>query len=296
MSADRVDKSWKTKGLTAYSNDAILNTLRHYGVTVDEAGFRELAKESTPLHVAGGWKTSWKGTGQFQAFPYAAAEELITRYFPERVTPFQLAQIVIAAILRASEVLNGQPDQSASAFEDFEKKKASLPAPGEARNLFNSELIGFLERFVQPFNNLPRELAKAGHRELAMKFAGLQEGIFTDRVGVVTALVRAMGDDREAALKDLVTAASEPSKDVYARHASVDALFQAEAWPELKRVGLSLFDACAEEKVWPVADSVAHMLASSLQKSGNADKAYGDEVLKRFTLAHQHVGGHGHGH
>ena len=296
MSADRVDKSWKTKGLTGYSSDAILNTLRHYGVTVDEASFRDVAKDSTPLHIAGGWKPSWKGTGQFQQFPYAAAEELLTRFFPDRLTPFQLAQVVITAILRGSAVLAGEPDDSAQVFADFEKKKASLPPPGEARNLFNSELIGFLERFVQPFNNLPRDLAKAGKRDLAMKFAELQEGIFHDRVGAVTGLVRAVTDDREAALKDLVTLASDPSRDVYARHSGIDALFQAEGWAELKRTGLALFDACAEQKQWPVADSVAHMLASALQKSGNTDKAYGEEVLKRFTLAHQHVGGHGHGH
>jgi len=296
MSADRVDKSWKTKGLTSYTNDAILNTLRHYGVSVDEASFRDVAKDSTPLHIAGGWKPSWKGTGQFQQFPYAAAEELLTRYFPDRLTPFQLAQVVITAILRGSAVLAGEPDDSASVFADFEKKKSSLPLPGEARNLFNSELIGFLERFVQPFNSLPRELAKVGQRELAMKFAALQEGIFLDRVGAVTGLVRAVTDDRDAALKDLAALAADPSKDVFARHSGLDALFQAEGWAELKRTGLPLFDECADQKQWPAADSIAHMLASAMKKSGSTDSAYNDEVLKRFTLAHQHVGGHGHGH
>ncbi len=296
MSTDRVDKSWKTKGLGGYSNDAILNTLRHYGVTVDETGFRDLAKESTPLHIAGAWKPSWKGTGQFQQFPYAAAEELLTRYFPERLTPFQLAQTVIAAILRASAVMGGQADASAEVFEEFEAKKATLPAPGEQRNLFNSELIGFLERFQQPFNSLPKDLAKAGHRELAMKFARLHEGIFPDRVGAITALVRAVTDDREPAIKELVALGADASRDVFSRHAAVDSLFQAEAWEALKPVGLSLFDACADKNVWPVADSVAHMLASAMQKSGNADKLYAAEVTKRFNLAHQHVGGHGHGH
>ncbi len=296
MSTDRVDKSWKSKGLGGYSNDAILNTLRHYGVTVDETTFRDLAKDSTPLHIAGAWKPSWKGTGQFQQFPYAAAEELLTRYFPDRLTPFQLAQTVIAAILRASAVMGGQPDVSADVFAEFEAKKATLPAPGEQRNLFNSELIGFLERFQQPFNSLPKDLAKAGHRELAMKFAGLHEGIFPDRVGAVTALVRAVTDDRDAAVKELVALGSDTSRDLFARHAAVDALYQAEAWDALKPLGLKLFDACAEKKQWPVADSIAHMLASAMQKSGASDKVYAEEVMKRFTLAHQHVGGHGHGH
>ncbi len=292
---DKVDKGWKTKGLTGYSTDAVFNTLRHYGVSVDEASFRELAKDSTPLHIAGAWKTAWKGTGQFQQFPYAAAEELLTRYFPDRLTPFQLAQTVINAIVKSSALLSGQPDETAEVFAQFDQKKSSLPAPGELRNLFNSELIGFLERFHQAFNDLPKALAKAGHREVALKFAGLHEDIFLDRVGAVTALVRALTGDREAALKELVALGGDANKDVFARHAAVDALFQAEAWAELKPVGLSLFDAAAQNKQWPVADSVAHLLASALQKSQDTDSVYREEVLKRFTLAHEHVGGH-HGH
>ncbi len=171
-----------------------------------------------------------------------------------------------------------------------------MPPPGEQRNLFNSEVIGFIERFQQPFNSLPKDLAKAGHRELAMKFASLHEGIFPDRVGAITTLVRAGTDDREAAVKELIALASDGSHDVFSRHAAVDSLFQAEAWESLNPAGLELFDACAEQKQWPVADSVAHMLASAMQKSGNTDQTYEAEVMKRFTLAHQHVGGHGHGH
>lgn len=37
--ADRVDKSWKDKGLGAFSTQAILGTLAHYGVALDEGGF-----------------------------------------------------------------------------------------------------------------------------------------------------------------------------------------------------------------------------------------------------------------
>ena len=86
------------------------------------------------------------------------------------------------------------------------------------------------------------------------------------------------------------------ARRVLPTHAAVDSLFQAEAWESLNPAGLELFDACAEQKQWPVADSVAHMLASAMQKSGNTDQTYEAEVMKRFTLAHQHVGGHGHGH
>ena len=77
---------------------------------------------------------------------------------------------------------------------------------------------------------------------------------------------------------------------------SADALYQVEAWPELKRVGLELFDTAADKTQWPVADSIAHLLAAALKTSGNTDPSYSAEVLKRFTLAHEHVGGHGHGH
>ena len=73
MSADRVDKQWKERGLEQYSTQAIIGSLNHYGVTVDEAGFRQLAAERYPLEIAGTWRGTWKGKGQFLQLPYVAA-------------------------------------------------------------------------------------------------------------------------------------------------------------------------------------------------------------------------------
>lgn len=295
MSADRVDKSWKSKGLTAYSDEAILNTLAHYGVNVDEASFRDVAKESTPLRIAGEWKPKWKGTGQFQLLPYFAAEELVRRWLPDRFTPFQLAQTLINAMARADEVLAGQPDQTAALFAEFEKKKGSLPPEVELRSLFNSEVVGFLEHFDEAFSRLPKELVKAGHRDLAFKFAQLHETIFPSRAGLVTGLVRALTGEREPALKELAAIVADANRDVFARHTALDSLWQADAWSDM-RAGLGLFDACAAQKQWPVADSVAHLLAAALKKSSPVDEAYAAEVYDRVELAHQHVEAHGHGH
>ena len=48
MSTDRVDKAWQRKGLKDYSTEAIIGTLGHYGIQVNEADFRD--RKSTRLN------------------------------------------------------------------------------------------------------------------------------------------------------------------------------------------------------------------------------------------------------
>ena len=38
--SERVGKDWQNKGIDTFSTEAILGTLAHYGVTIDEASFR----------------------------------------------------------------------------------------------------------------------------------------------------------------------------------------------------------------------------------------------------------------
>ncbi|MBE2253722.1 MAG: hypothetical protein IAE78_29605 [Myxococcus sp.] len=297
MSTERVDKQWKTKGLSGYSTGAILGTLNHYGVKADEASFKALGGTQYPMQIAGEWKLAWKGTGPFLPFPYAAADELMRRFFPERVTPAHLAEKIVTVLGRASELLQGKPAEVEPAVDELEKLVATLPAPSETRTLFTSELVGFLDRFAEPFEQLPSALQRAGHAALAQRVATSQENLFPDRKGVVTALLEAQAgasSDGLAKLSALVSAA--PGRTIFTRYWALDALSQLEAIEPLKQHGLTLFDDAASENRWPLADSVIHLMARHLERAPamKGDPAFVEGVVSRFEEAHRKVGHHGH--
>lgn len=297
MSAERVDKQWKTKGLGGYSTGAILGTLNHYGVAIDEAGFKAAAEGQYPMQLAGGWKLAWKGTGPFLPFPYAAADELMRRFFPGRVTPAHLAEKIVKVLGSAAELLSGKPAQLDAGLAELETTIATLPAPGETRSLFTSELVGFLDRFAEPFEQLPQALQRAGHADQARKVALVQEQLFPDRTGVVTALLSARAGDHAAgvsALTALVTPAD--GRTIFTRYWALDGLSQLDAIDAIKAHGLALFDDAAKENRWPLADSVIHLVARHLEQSPTlkGDPAFVEAVVSRFDEAHQRVGHHGH--
>lgn len=297
MSAERVDKQWKTKGLGGYSTAAILGTLNHYGVTVDEAGFKALAESGYPLQIAGEWKLTWKGTGPFQPFPYAAADELMRRLLPGRVTPAHLAEKIVTLLGRASERLAGREAPFEDSLSDVEAVVASLPAPGERRTLFTSELVRFLDRFAEAFERLPTALQTNGHPALAQRSAGLQEALFPDRQGVVTALLEAQAGAKESGVAKLAGLVSaQPERTIFTRYWALDALAQLDAFEPIKAHGLQLFDDAAKENRWPLADSVIHLMARQLEQSPTlkADPAFVEGVVSRFEEAHRRVGHHGH--
>jgi hypothetical protein len=291
MTSERVDKQWKTKGLKGYSTGAILGTLGHYGVTLDEASFTAAAKDKTPLEVATSWRDQWKGKGQFEAYPYAAVEELLNRLLPDQLTPMTFAVALVEVIARAAQALSGKTEGLNEAFDTCEKKVALLPA-GDRRDAFNQELIGFLERFGQLFNDLPKQLALKSQKDIALRFAALQESIFADRAGCVTGLVRALTGERDVVLKELEAKVS--SGDLFARVSAIDALYQADGDAVIKAHGCKLFDDAAAENKWGLADTVAHLLANVVRRT--SDNAFADEVLPRFNKAHEMVGHHNHGH
>ncbi len=291
--SERVEKQWKDKGLAAYSTSAIIGTLNHYGVKLDEPALKAAAADRSPLELAGEWGRTWKGTGQFAAFPYAAANELIARLFPERPTPMRVAQNLLELIAQGLRVASGQPGDLGPAYATFEKFVPNLPAVGERRDAFLQELVSFIESWARPFNELPTQLAKAGKKEDALRFATVQETLFTDREGCVKALVRAETGEREAAITELDAWAADTSREVFKRYSALDALYQLQAWGGIKAAGLSVFDVAAAQEKWTLADSVAHLLAHMVQASG-ADKTYAQQVEQRLELAHRHSGGHHH--
>lgn len=291
MSA-RVDKQWKDKGLTGYSTEAILGTLGHYGIQLDEAGFKATAESRFPLELAVEWKPKWKGTGQFAPFPYAAANELFDRLLPEAPAPMKTAHILLDLIANALKLVAARPDANLeAAFKNWDELVPRLPPKGDRRDAFLRELVTFLESWAQSFNELPERLAKAGKKDEALRFARVHEVLFTDREGCMTALVRAQSGEREAAVADLKKWTEDTGRDVFARYSALDALFQLEEFETAKSLGLAVFDDAAREAKWGLADSIAHLLGHLVQKIGG-DAAYLREVRNRLDRAHAHTGGH----
>lgn len=288
---DRVDKQWKDKGLAGYSTEAILGTLGHYGVALDEAGFRTAAQARFPMELALSWKAKWKGTGQFATFLFAAASELYGRLVPDAVPPAKVATKLLEVIATGLGSLAGKPSDLPAALTGLEELLSKLPAPGERRDSFLSEFVGYVQAWAKPFNELPSQLAAAGRKDEALRVAKVNEGLFPDREGCVTALVRAATGERDAVVADLKARVGDPAKDVFARYAALDALFTLEEHETVKLQGLHVFDAAAAGQKWGLADTIAHLLGHLVQKVG-ADGAYVREVQSRLELAHHHGGGH----
>ncbi len=288
----RVDKQWKEKGLTTYSTEAIFATLGHYGITVDETSFKETAAALFPLDLAIDWKPKWKGTGQFAPFPYAAASELFSRLLPDLPSPMKTAHILLDLIANALKLVAGREDAKLNdAFKNWDELVPRLPPAGERRDAFLRELVTFLESWAQTFNELPERLAKAGKKEDAMRFALVHEVLFTDREGCMIALVRAHTGERDGAVGDLKKWADDATRDVFARYAAIDALFQLEELEAAKPLGISVFDEAAKQEKWGLADSIAHLLSHIVQKAGG-DASFVREVRSRLDRAHAHTGGH----
>lgn len=291
---ERVDKQWRNKGLTEYSVSAILGTLTHYGVALDEAAFRTSADGRFPLELAVQWKPHWKGTGQFAAFPYAAANELFNRLLPHSPTPIKTAHVVLDVIAHALKLESKLADADfAKAIAGWEELVPKLPPKGERRDIFMEELVSVLESWAQTFNELPERLAKSGNKDAALKLAHVHELLFPDREGCMTAVVRAHTGEREAAVADLTTWAADKTRDVFARYSALDSLYQLEAYEGIKAHGLVVFDEAAAQGKWGLADAVAHLLGHLTQKT-EVDGTFVRDVRARLDRAHAHTGGHHH--
>ncbi len=286
---ERVDKAWKDKGLAGYSTSALLGTLQHYGAAVDEATAKQSLAGKFPMEVARAWQATWTGKGQFAAFPYAAADELLKRLFPETPTPLTLASALITLTERAVAQAQGKPPEGFDrAFELAEAAIAQLPTADDRREVYLRELLGTLRTVAGPFNAMPKALFDAGQKDAGLRFAKVVEAIFTERAGCVTALLRALGGDA-AALDELKAKAADAAGDMYGRYAALDCLAQASAFAQLRETGLGVFDAAAQAQDWELADAVAHTLADEVRSGRATDNVFVAEVERRFALAHRHA-------
>jgi hypothetical protein len=205
----------------------------------------------------------------------------------------KLATTLIELIAACMRRLDGQSAELELAFAGWDAVATGLPPEGHRRDLFVGEVVGYLEPWAKPFGDLPQLLAKNAHPAEATRFALVHEALFPDKKGCATAVVRATSGEREPVVAELSAWAGEPGRDVFARYAALDALFQLEAWEAIRAHGLAVFDLAAEQAKWTLADAAAHLLARVTDEL-SVDQAFLAEVERRLDRAHAMTGGHHH--
>lgn len=283
----RVDKNWQVRGLEEYAVEAIFGTLAHYGVTVDEAGYKALAQTDFPLGIAHEWHQNWSGKGQFSRFPAAASEELWRRFCAGELAPTDLALAVVKLLGALADALAGKADDGtwASRFAVVENYLPKIP---EARRApFMGELVGALGEWMEQFDRMGEALAKQGLNDLADRYVKLEEALFTERIGVAGALVQAARGQTAEAIAALVALADDAKRDDYARLSAVDALLDLEALDDSKRVLLSLVDKAEAAKDVELASASVELLTELLHidpklKERHEIRARVDALAKSF--------------
>ncbi|MFY0564886.1 hypothetical protein ACN28E_13600 [Archangium lansingense] len=305
MSTDRVDKAWQRKGLKDYSTEAIVGTLGHYGVTVSEADFRQLAEKQYPASIAEAWLPQWKGTGQFAPFPYAAAGELWKRWQSGRLAPYELSESLAQLMGALGQLLQGmQQAPVASSFERMNEVRKRVPVndKGEPDLGFMQEALSvFDERAARTFDDLAEMLAKAGHAEHAEAFADLEEFLLPDRRGIAKPIIRASRGERDAALEDLQKAATDSSRTPISRVLAVEGLLHLKANDKVAAVGRPLLEEAERIQDWHLAlDLVARLehaykqlgdstaLAALAQDRARVEKAHDEAHPGHRRHQHQH--------
>lgn len=303
VSTDRVDKAWQHKGLKDYSTEAILGTLGHYGVQVDEAGFRELAGKQYPGGIAEGWMPRWKGTGQFAPFPYAAAGELWRRWLSDRLAPLELSESLAQLMGALGALLQGsQQAPVGTAFERMNevRKRVPLNDKGEPEPGFMQEALRvFDERAARAFDDLAEMLAQAGHPDDADAFADVEEFLLAERRGISKPIVRAAKGERDAALGDLEKVATDGARTPLSRVLAVDALLHLKANDKVAAVGRPLLEEAERIQDWHLALDVVARLEHAYKQLGDRTALAGlAKDRARVEAAHDaaHPGHRRHGH
>lgn len=246
MSKERVEKGWQSQGLGKYSTEAILGTLGHYGITVTEEDFRQLAEKGYPLSIGSEWAQKWKGTGPFKPFPFAAAQELWRRWVPDRVAPHELSEALaelMGTLMSRLQGSQGADAQGASAFEKMNALRSRIPVDDKGAPLvgFIEEALGvFNERIVEQFDGLAEALAEGGFGEDAEAFADLEEFLLPERRGISKAIVRATKGDTSGAAADLTAIVGDASRAPITRLLGVEGLIHIEAHAEAASSGRAL--------------------------------------------------------
>jgi hypothetical protein len=297
MSA-RVDKQWQQKGLKAYGTEAILGTLQHYGVAVDEAGFKTLADSHFPLAMAQGWHATWKGTGQFAQFPFAAAQELWQRWATDRLVPSDYAEALAGLVVALRQKLDGLADAGvARAFGAVAELESRVPRKdGGSDTRFVQEVFALMgEQLLRAFEGLSEQLAKAGFSEDALKLAAVEEFLVPERAGVSTAMVKAAAGKKDEALAALAAAAGEEGRAGDGRLYAVDGLIHLGS-PDARTHADKLLDDAEKKEDWHLAMAAIRRVAHLVEAAGDqAGMLALSERAQRISEAHDKAHPH-HAH
>jgi hypothetical protein len=273
VSKERVDKAWQQRGLKAYSTEAILGTLGHYGIQVSEADYRQLAEKVWPLAIARDWAPQWKGTGQFSRYPFAASEELWRRWMAERMGPFELRE-ALAELMRAlSELLQGSQQAAVGpAYAKIRALRERVPKTdkGHAEPAFVDEvMVSMGEAVARVFNGLAEALASEGHVEDAEEFADLEEFLMPVRSGISRSVVRAAKGEREGAYEDLQRLVADTERAPEARLLAVDALLHLKAYAPAVAAAHPALQEAERRQDWHFALDLCTRLEVAYRESGD---------------------------
>lgn len=227
--AERVDKKWAERGLDRYPLEAIFGTLAHYGVTLDEAGYRALAADAFPIGIATRWHDAgWKGTGQFSRFPAAAAEELWRRFRPGELTPADVALATIHLLQSLDSASAGKPDDGTldTRFKVVEAFVPKLPEEPARRRAFLREFELCLAEWQQVLDESFPELCSAGVRPLAERLSAIEEALYPEREGLAAAWTLEEAGDLEAAVQAYLAIARDAQRHPLGRYRAIAELFE----------------------------------------------------------------------
>jgi hypothetical protein len=272
MSNDRVDKNWQKAGLEKTSTQAILSTLKHYGVEVDEKSFRDQAQSKFPFAIASDWKKSWRGTGQFSLFPFAAAIELWRRLEPDRLLPGDYLNALGELMEALGRMIAGAADAPVEkCFQALAALRSKVPMEGRAAS---SEFVGEVlapatEDFTRVFDSLAERLAQEGHIDDAEAFADVEEFLMSERAGVSKAMVRAAKGEKEAAVNDLAMISQDPSRKPVSKVIALDGLIHLSAFEQAQEEAERQLDAAEKAKDFHIALGICGRLAHILEQAGD---------------------------
>jgi tetratricopeptide (TPR) repeat protein len=295
--ADRVDKGWMSKGLTAYSTPAILGTLSHYGVSIDEAGYRALAKDQFPFEIAEQWHQGWRGTGQFARFPSAASVELWRRLEDGKLMPTELGDALAVLLATLEELRRGSPEAKVeAAFAGVRALLPRLPEDLARRRRFVEEAVTPLGASgIEKYERMAEQIAQAGHVDDAEAFAELDETLLPERRGILRAVVQGASGNKEGAVAQLVKVLEEEGRADEALLYALEVLEQLKASAEAIAHGERLLDRAEKAEEHHLALGVAERLASLYEAGRSWEKlrALADRVE---ALQEAHRKAHPHHH
>lgn len=266
MATERVGKDWQSKGIDTFSNEAILATLAHYGVVIDEAGFKALANDDFPFGIAMRWHKSWKGTGQFSRFPASAADELWRRWLPGQLSPGDVALGLIKLLQTLADRLDGKADDGTldTRFKVVEAFLAKIPET--RRDAFVGEAIGAMGEWMEPFDGIAEALEKKKHSALADRFVAIEEALLVERAGIMSSILRAERGDKPGAIEAISAIANDVARSPFNRLSAVDALFDFEDTARAKAALFPLFDAAEQSKDLEFISEVVERLSVLLER------------------------------